>query len=132
MVHEILNHPKMLMFLHTQHHNLTHPKLVTIPRGISISWDRKRSIIWELLHTADTTPKQSLVFTASSNWKHRPYIGRCIADKFITARDKSDVTMRSGRGGVRANAAAELEYYRKLVSARMSIALPGLGYDTFR
>jgi hypothetical protein len=30
---EILNHDKLLVMLTNQHHNLTHPKLLTMPRG---------------------------------------------------------------------------------------------------
>jgi len=34
---EILNHDKLLAFLTNQHHNLTHPKLITMPRGIKMN-----------------------------------------------------------------------------------------------
>ena len=30
---EILNHDKLLLMLTNQHHNLSHPKLLTMPRG---------------------------------------------------------------------------------------------------
>lgn len=134
-VFDILNHEKLALFMVTQHHNLTHPKLLTLPRGMALTWERKRSILWDILHTMpDTTHKQNLVFTASSSWKHRPIISECIARKFVSAQDKKELMMRSssGDGGQRKTPRAEMDYYKRLASARMGIALPGLGYDTFR
>ena len=32
-LNEILNHDKLLVMMTNQHHNLTHPKLLTMPRG---------------------------------------------------------------------------------------------------
>jgi hypothetical protein len=131
-IHAILNHPKLVMFLHTQHHNVTHPKLITLPRGIAISWERKRNMLWELLHSStDTVNKTSLVFSATSAWKHRPYIKQCIESKF-SASDGIEVTTRSSKNGQRVNEKVEWDYYRRMISARVTIALPGLGYDTFR
>jgi hypothetical protein len=130
---QLLNHKKLVMFLHTQHHNITHPKLITLPRGVAISWERKRSILWDLIHTLpDTTPKSSLAFTASSNWKHRPYISKCVKSKFVTDLDKKSLSLRMAGGKARVTGKEEWDYYRRLATARTCIALPGLGYDTFR
>jgi hypothetical protein len=129
----LLNHEKLVMFLHTQHHNITHPKLITLPRGVATSWERKRSVLWDLMQTLpETSPKTSLAFTASSNWKHRPFISRCVKRKFVTDRDKKDLTMRIAGGKTRSGGQEEWDYYRNLATARTCIALPGLGYDTFR
>lgn len=130
-LHEILDHPKMVMFLHSQHHNVSHPKLITLPRGVAISWERKRSMLWDLLQSAADTNKTVLAYSAVSAWRHRPYIKQCIESKFTTDRDGFQAIVRP-RGGKKVNEAGEWEYYRRMVSARVSIALPGLGYDTFR
>lgn len=129
----LLNHDKMVLFLATQHHNLTHPKLLTLPRGLALTWERKRNVIWDILQTMpETTRKENLVFTASSSWQHRPVISNCIARKFVSAKDKKEINMRSGEGGQRKNPRSEMDYYKRLAAARLGIALPGLGYDTFR
>jgi hypothetical protein len=33
LLHEFLDHPKTLMLIINQHHNMTHPKILTLPRG---------------------------------------------------------------------------------------------------
>ena len=127
----LLNHPKLLLFLVTQHHNITHPKLLTLPRGMALNWENKRTILYDIIHTLpNTSKKQNLLFTASSTWKHRPYISKCIQNKFILEADKKEMTIKAG--AAQRATRADWEYHRRLAGARMGIALPGLGYDTYR
>lgn len=129
---EILDHPKLLLFAVTQHHNMSHPKLVTFPRGMPLNNERKRSILFDAVQSyATTTRKENLVFTASSSWLHRPYIAQCIADKFDAAGESKEINIRTGAKEKRTRKNND-EYYKNLASARTGMALSGLGADTYR
>jgi len=125
----MLNHDKTLLFLVNQHHNMTHPKILTLPRGLPIYTERRAIILWDILRTwSESVQKDTLVFTSGSSWRHRPYITECIAKKFkpedLQINMVPDVHSKTF---IKGN-----EYYMKLVKARTGIALSGLGYDTFR
>ena len=131
---EILNHPKLVLFAVTQHHNMTHPKLVTFPRGMPLNVDRKRNTLFDAVHSfATTTRKENLVFTASSSWEHRPYIAKCIAEKFAASGESNEISIRTGnKENSKRVRKVEGEYYENLASARTGMALSGLGADTYR
>jgi hypothetical protein len=130
---EILNSDKVLLFVVAQHHNLTHPKLLTLPRGVPLNGERKRNVLYDIIQSfPDTSRKQTLLFTASSNWKHRPHIAQCISDKFVTEEDRRNVNINRKKTQKAKGAEGEMDYYRNLAGARMGVAVPGLGYDTFR
>jgi len=129
---EILNHPQLVLFAVTQHHNVTHPKLITLPRGMPLNWERKRTVMYDNIHSfPDATRKSSLVFTASSSWLHRPHVSKCIASKFV-GPDQKEISIRSAPRPAKHSARSEQEYYTNLATARTGIALSGLGADTFR
>lgn len=130
---EILDHPQLVLFAVTQHHNMTHPKLLTLPRGMPLNWERKRTVMYDNIHNfPESTRKSSLVFTASSSWLHRPHISKCIASKFV-GKDQKEISIRSApRKSKRNSPSSEQEYYTNLATARTGIALSGLGADTFR
>ncbi len=78
---EFLNHDKTLMIIINQHHNLTHPKILTLPRGIPISWTHTESMILDTMKYALTNIKKTgLLFASGSTWgpsKHSYYIMIC-------------------------------------------------------
>lgn len=125
----MLQHPMTLLFLTNQHHNLTHPKLLSLPRGLPIHGDHNRRVIFDLMRELASSPsKHSLMFTASSNWGYRPTILQCLSQKF----DPSEVSFRLHKNKNLQGRTSFMETYRRIAHARFSIALPGLGYDTFR
>jgi hypothetical protein len=65
---ELLNHPKVLMFLTNQHLNFSHPKLLPLPRGLPGPDEYSRKLIWDTGRVAilDKTPRDRLLFTATS------------------------------------------------------------------
>ena len=126
-VHDFLDHPKTLMLVTNQHVNLSHPKLMIMPRGIPLTWGFTRKIIWDamrnvLLHKR----KHKLLFAAASSWGPRPQILRCISEKvpadLFDGHIRTPKTNRLGRD----------QYYEKLGTSMFGVGLPGLGYDTFR
>ena len=130
-VDSILDHDKTLLFIVNQHHNMTHPKILTLPRGLPLHIDSRRSItLWDILRTwHDTVEKDALVFTSGSAWKHRPYVSECIANKF---KSTEELQINMVETQHQKNKIGVADYYMKLVKARTGIALSGLGYDTWR
>jgi hypothetical protein len=125
----LLNNPKLLALFINQHSNYSHPKLLALPRGLPIHDDNAKQMIWDTMRLSSRQQKNSLLFTASSNWRFRPRIKQCIAKKF--EGEKETVTFLGYNDSV-IGRITPAEYYQRLAAARMSIALPGLGYDTFR
>jgi hypothetical protein len=145
----MLDHPKLLLYVINQHSNFSHPKILTLPRGIPIYTDNRRQFVWDMMHsyasddlTHTTTmtskgktpllaKKQQFVFSASSNWGHRKEIKECIASTFPANATKEELEL-VGYGDRLVGRIDEKMYYHKLITSRVSIALGGLGYDTFR
>lgn len=128
---KFLDHPMTLAVLVNQHHNLTHPKLISLPRGMPTYTTHRNKYLFDIMrvHEMDTT-KDTLMFASNSNWKHRPYVSQCIADKF-----KNENSTHINAYAVEKKTSSrmtEKDYYTKIVSARTSVCLAGLGYDSFR
>lgn len=125
------------MFVINQHHNISHPKLLVLPRGLPITWKTTAGLVYDTMQYApEHIRKRYLLFAASSNWGKRPQIIRCISQSM------SNVDEFFGHSSRLDDPAAVLErqemksdrklYYEKLVSSKFGLALPGLGYDCFR
>lgn len=73
-VWEFLNHDKTLMLIINQHSNISHPKLLTIPRGLPLTWEHTNKVVWDSQrHIATTFKKKKLLFAASSSWGKSRY-----------------------------------------------------------
>lgn len=130
-VMHILDHDKTVAFLTNQHHNLTHPKLLSLPRGLPTFLTHRQKYLFDTMRVyADTVRKDTLMFASNSNWKHRPYVSQCIAEKFVHEKDTeiNDYHVGNDKGSRMSEAA----YYKKIAASRTSICLAGLGYDSFR
>jgi hypothetical protein len=145
MIYELLNHEKTVMLLVNQHYNMTHPKLLSLPRGVPLHNTHANRLLHDsmlkLLRTfpagtksamnTDEKPlnkKSQLLFTASSNWGYRPKISECIAKKFV---NEPAVKFRGYGAGLKGRF-TPAQYYEQLGTSLFSVALPGLGYDTHR
>jgi hypothetical protein len=127
LIYDFLNHDKTLLLATNQHTNVSHPKLLILPRGIPLTWGFTRMLVWDTQrNTIKETKKDKLLFAASSKWGPRPQILRCISEKFspndFDGHVKNPPQPRLDRP----------EYYKKLSSAYFGVGLPGLGYDCFR
>lgn len=126
-VHEFLDHPKTLMLVTNQHVNISHPKLMIMPRGIPLTWGYTRMMVWDAMrNTLRSTRKQSLLFAAASGWGPRPQILKCVSDH--VPAEVFDGHVRTPK----TNRLSREQYYDKLGSAMFGLGLPGLGYDCFR
>jgi len=135
---DFLDHNTTLMALLNQHTNITHPKIVTLPRGLPIHKDHGARQIWDTLRYGlqmAVNVKNKFVFTASSDTLSRRDILTCIGKKF----KPKDFTWEVGSSPEEAERrkkigdfAYQQDYYNKLLATRVGIAPPGIGYDTFR
>lgn len=128
---EILNHDKLIALLVGQHHNLTHPKLLTMPRGMPIDYESSaginKKLIWDMMRNLANQRKRKLIFSATSSAFHRLRIMDCISGKFSASELEA-----TKFGDHHENRLDSEQYYRKLGSAMLGLAMPGVGYDTFR
>lgn len=134
---EFLDHNMTLMVVVNQHSNITHPKLVTLPRGLPLHSEHGGRLIWDTMHSIldNHTSKDKFVFTSSSNSVYRPQILSCIKKKFTDkeftvqiVNTEENINKKVQMG----DQAYRREYYRNLATTRVGIALPGIGYDTYR
>jgi hypothetical protein len=133
-LHEFLAHDKTLMFIINQHSNLSHPKLLTLPRGLPTQWEHTARVVWDTQrYLLKHVKKTKLLFAASSSWGKRPQILRCISDKMAVDDfwGHSDAPKEHVEDQKKTKSNRRL-YYQKLGSAMIGVALPGLGYDCFR
>lgn len=126
-VFEFLDHPKTLMLVTNQHTNVSHPKLIIMPRGIPSTWGSTRVMIWDAMRSVlRYHRKDTLLFAAASTWGPRPQILQCVSDKVSPRHfDGHSSNPRSSK-------LSREEYYVKLGSSMFGLGLPGLGYDCFR
>ena len=133
-IYDFLNHPKTLLLLTNQHTNISHPKLLILPRGLPIHSENNQKLIWDMMHLLSSSSslsmkKKGLLFSSASKWGHRPIIIECITKKFPNAEE--DIV--SAKYGIDLKGRMPpAVYYERLGTSKFSIALPGLGYDTFR
>lgn len=140
LIMDFLNHDKTIMMVINQHSNYTHPKIVSSPRGLPINEHRSR-IIWDVMRGVlqMNTRKSKFVYSALTNSVSRPQILTCIKNKFIGKDDASEliVDLRTEKEERLAkkkmgDIAFRRNYYNQLASTRVGLALPGIGYDTWR
>ncbi len=126
-LYDFLDHDKTLMLVSNQHTNVSHPKLLILPRGIPLTWGNTRILVWDSQRLVlKKHKKNKLLFAAASKWGPRPQILACISKKFSGQEFDGHVNNPPQQRLDRE------EYYIKLAQARFGIGLPGLGYDTFR
>lgn len=114
-----LDDPRVIMLLVNQHHNVSHPKVISLPRGIlpdvaKVIWDEAQHA------TRVGVRKDTLLFVASSNWGPRPMIIECVRSGM-----KGDLTIAAGRMDTR-------DFMKRMSASMAVLCVPGLGYDTFR
>lgn len=133
LLYEFLNHDKTLLLITNQHNNISHPKLLTIPRGIPLTWQFTAKLMWDSQRLVLRNVKKTrLLFAASSNWGARGQMIRCISSKFNVEDfegHSSAPTIQKSASKIKTD---RRHYYEKLGGVRFGLALPGLGYDCFR
>jgi hypothetical protein len=132
LLHKFLDHPKTLMLVVGQHSNISHPKILTLPRGLPLTSRHTEQLVWDIQRNVlkQQMKKSKLLMAAASSWGPRPQILRCISEKFTPAEFEGHVlTPKTEMQKTRDN---RKRYYEKLAKSHFGLCLPGLGYDTFR
>jgi hypothetical protein len=113
----LLDDPNIVMLVVNQHHNCSHPKVISFPMGISS--DPKS--FWNGIHNAMRygLKKKHLFFSAGSDYAFRPAIRKCIAKNM-------------GKDFEAFPKLAPATFKQKTFESMFVLAMPGLGYDTYR
>lgn len=113
----MLDDPNLIMMVVSQHHNISHPKVISLPLGLIEAKD-----MWYAMNNAvrSGTKKENLLFSAGSNYAYRTKIRKCVADNLGSA-----FTMTTSK-------VAKDAYRMKLIGSAASLCMPGLGYDSYR
>jgi hypothetical protein len=125
-----LDDPRLVMLVIGQHSNITHPKILTIPRGLPdaggftnhaprMMHDTMRLVIEKNI------TKSKLLFSVSSAFGTRKAIVNCVQNSV-----PSEHFDTSGSSGV--TFLSRKNYLLRAARSRFALAPPGLGYDTFR
>lgn len=145
-------------FFIAQHHNISHPKVIIVPRGIPSNHFSRTIDIFNIMryygssykvengYNLNNFKKDSFVFTSSSSWKPRIIIMDCLLNRFYTSKDREThrkLLMKNLNNSyefalnyllvdsAQMNIPQE-KYYHKIARSKFVLALPGLGYDTHR
>ena len=63
-----------------QHTNLSHPKVITIPRGLPLTWRHTEQMVWDAQRLVQRSVKKTkLLFASASSWGPRPQILKCVS-----------------------------------------------------
>ena len=141
LINEFLNHNKTVMVLINQHSNISHPKIISLPRGLPQHTHRNR-IIWDTMRRMINLkiPKNKLLYTAITASVSRPQIISCLSSKFdpnnsfdsiefkIISKEnkKYEAEKRATLGDI----AYRMEYYNTLALTRIGFAVPGYYIDS--
>lgn len=132
---QFLDHPKTLALFVNQHMNMSHPKLISWPRGMPLNWVHTTRLIWDAMRSSVNHNKETLLMAAASTWGPRPQILKCVSKKFSVKDFEGHLDSIGNQDATKLK--SELRenrrlYYERLSSGRFGLCLPGLGYDTFR
>ncbi len=117
-IRRFIEDPNLTMFMTNQHHNITNPKVISVPLGIMDVYET-----WYFMH--DTIKKgltkKHLLFSAGSDFGARPYIRECVKKNvgepaFFSFKRKEPKQV----------------FNEALRASKTVLAMPGLGYDTYR
>ena len=117
-IRRFIEDPNLTMFMTNQHHNITNPKVISVPLGIMDVYET-----WYYMHDIlkRGLTKKHLLFSAGSDFGARPYIRECVRKNvgeraFFTFKRKEPKQV----------------FYDALRASKIVLAMPGLGYDTYR
>jgi hypothetical protein len=71
-IYEFLADKSTLMLVINQHSNISHPKLMVLPRGIPLTWEHTEHMVWDSIqYTLNHVKKDKLLFASASSWGKR-------------------------------------------------------------
>jgi hypothetical protein len=109
-----------------QHHNVTHPKIISYPLGLydpRLDWDAGARV---LRRGIKKDSGKRVLFSAGSDWGPRPKIRSCVE------RALGDSFESHGKGSGDKNPFTPFQFKMKVASSVAILCMPGFGYDTYR
>ena len=67
-LYDFLEDKNTLMLIINQHSNVSHPKILNIPRGLPLTWEHTERLVWDAMRISADSKKEVLLFAAASNW----------------------------------------------------------------
>lgn len=116
-VQRILDNENVIAFFVSQHHNISHPKVLSFPLGLEGSAAREQYAAM-MRAGFKGLKKTTLLYSAGSNYAFRPSIRACIAANF----PKDDTVFFASTRKV-----SREQFRQQLASSMASVAMPGLG-----
>jgi hypothetical protein len=123
LLQDFLDNPSLLMFVVSGHHNITHPKLVSMPLGPTDAhkcYSTAKMAIRENKERGNVYRKHTLLMTAGSNWKFRPAIRECVSLNM-----GKEMLLPKKR-------LSPKSFMTKIMESLAVLCMPGLGYDSYR
>jgi len=125
-----LDDPRLLLLAIGQHSNISHPKVLMLPRGLPDTGGFSNHAARMMYDTMRLTleknvTKTKLLFTVSSSFGNRKTIVQCVKNNLPPA-------LFDASGGTGVALLSRKEYLLRAAGSRFALAPPGLGYDTFR
>ena len=135
-VRVFLNDKNTLALVVNQHMNISHPKVISFPRGMPLIWEHTTRLIWDSMRASiHNVRKEKLLMAAASTWGPRPQILQCVSKLFDVKDFEGHLDSISSEDLIKKTDVLRTNrrlYYERLSAARFGLCLPGLGYDTFR
>ena len=120
-----LDKDEIIMMLVNQHNNITHPKLLSCPLGISRGSERN---LYDAMHFVDnhnlTKHPNRLLLSISSDYAFRPAIRKCV--------EQNIPEHLWDTGGKKREAIGQNAFKKRLSLSYAVLCMPGLGVDTYR
>jgi hypothetical protein len=75
LLYEFLDHPKTLALAINQHSNVSHPKVIMIPRGLPLQWANTHHLLWDAMRYSEkNVKKKKLLYVSASSWGPSTYL----------------------------------------------------------
>lgn len=113
---QFLDDDRLIMLVVNQHHNISHPKIISAPIGVvdtRAAWFAINNVLKK------KSAKTELFNSVTSAWGARPAIKKCVFANL-------GIDERPGRFTGRD------QFYEDLAASMTVLCLPGLGYDSYR
>lgn len=123
---KILGDPNLLMLLSNQHYNISHPKVLSYPLGMTdpkVSFEAGHRV---LRRNIKKETMKHVLFSAGSDWGPRPLIRQCV-ERLLG----SDVESYGKKTGEK-NPFTPMKFKMKIASSISVLAMSGFGFDTYR
>lgn len=131
LMQSFLDREEIVVMLVNQHHNLTHPKILSTPLGIASENCRP---LWDAMQTLDrrniSKDSRRLLLSMGSNYAYRPAIRDCVGE---SVPERFYDTGQTLRGSKRVDNKISPSIFRRVTGSSYAVlSMPGLGADSYR